>query len=120
MAKRLWCKLESALGPIKVYVVLTTEVDGENCSASYDPESHVIEVTHTPNEGMMRSRLLHELLHVCMGSTAGDLRAKVLGANTEDARSIREELIVSFLEPHLYDLLNRNGLLKIPKPPKLG
>ena len=118
--KRLWCKLSSARGNIRVYVTdRDLDADGVDANAYFDPETNEILVRVTPAEDQMKMWLLHELLHVCWADSSGDLREKILGAKTYEQRHEREELIVSFLEPVLYDLLTRNGCLKLPRPPRI-
>lgn len=116
--RRLWIKAEGQTGPLKIYVTKKEiDIEGVRCKASFDPEKDEIEVAATTGEQAMKRSLLHELLHKCFAGASGDLREKILGDKTPEARSEREELIVSYLEPILYDLLTRNGWLRIPKPP---
>jgi len=113
-------KIQAPCGEIRVYVVKATiaDTDQEECWAVYHDDKNEILVLATQPDAMKMS-LLHELMHVCFTGHSDDIRKKVLGAVGEEAQGKREEGIVSFLEPFLYDLLARNGLLKIPRPPKM-
>lgn len=121
--RKLWMHVESlANSRIPVYVQegeLHLE-DGMRVDAYYDVDTPEIVVAWVPNVELMKSRLHHELLHVCFGAHSGDTKAQVLGCRSLDARFAREEHIVSFLEPVQYDLLVRNGWLRYPNPPRFG
>jgi len=119
--RRLWCKVAVHGSEVRVYVTKKPIVlDGIPCDAYYDEETGIIEIAWCQDESFLKMKLLHELLHVCFHAHSGDMKEKVLGGKTRDQRTAREEMVVSFLEPVLYDLLARNQWLKFPKPPKLG
>lgn len=116
--ERLWIKAECQTGPLTIVASKNTiEEDGHELHACYEPDRSRVTVADTEEQKMKRS-LLHELLHVCFDGASGDLREKVLGGKTKEERDEREELIVSFLESPLFDLLTRNGWLRFPKPPR--
>jgi hypothetical protein len=120
--RRLWCKVAVHGSEVRVYVTKKELLldDGSACDAYFDTETNIIEISWCPDEAFMKMKLMHELLHVCFRAHSSDLLGKVLGTKTIDQQSNREEQIVSFLEPVLYDLLARNGWLHFPKPPKLA
>jgi hypothetical protein len=119
--RRIWVKLQTQRGELRVYVVkwVLKDDDGNVADALYDSDNNCIEVTWGPDDNFMKMKLLHELLHVCFSPHSGDIKYSVLGGNLLETRWFREEMVVSFLEPVLYDLLTRNALLKFPKPPKV-
>lgn len=114
--RRLWMKIEVHGRTVRVVVVKDKLVDddGNHCAALYDHENRMILVLERQDESIMKQELLHELLHVCFAGHSDDALIKVLGKEYKT----REEDVVSFLEPILHDLLARNKLLKIPRPPK--
>jgi len=120
--RRLWCKVAAHGSVVRVYLTkkeLKLE-DGSVCDAYYDPELNSIEIAWRADESYLKMRLLHELLHVCFSAHSGDMREKVFGRESPKQKVSREELVVSFLEPVLYDILSRNKWLKFPRPPKMG
>jgi hypothetical protein len=120
--RRLWCKVPTMRGPLSVYVVRpgACTLDGDKVDAHYDAERNEIWVETKPQEQTMRQTLFHELVHVCFGGTTVEVKEKFLGAKNPDVIEQREELLAGFLEMTLFDLLTRNGWLKLPKPPKVG
>ena len=117
--RRLWCKFEAHGGTVKVYLnKKPLELEGHAVEAFYDPDKGTIDIQWLPSESRLKSTLVHEMLHVCFRGHSGDMREKVLGPKTSNGRHDREEMIVSFLEPVLFDVLTRAGFLKIPRPPK--
>jgi len=117
--QKLWLKVAAPRGEIKVYVTRTSPTDdeGNECHAIFDPETNTITIAVGPFE-TMKMKLFHELMHVAWSDASGDMREKVTGGKTADERGRREEMIISFQEPPLYDLLTRNGWLWFPKPPR--
>lgn len=117
--RRFWCKVAAHGSDVRVFVTKSQpEIDGHLCDAYYDSEDNTITVGWQADESAVKMKLLHELLHVCFKAHSGDIRAKVLGGSTVEARNTREEMVVSFLEPVLFDILTRNGFLRLPKPPR--
>ena len=118
MSRRLWCKAQVHGGTIRVYLTTYKPDDGsgDKCDGTFDSEKGEIEIDASLSDDKAKMTLLHELLHVCFGGASGQLRENVLGAKTPEARATREEMVVSFIEPVLYDLLVRNGWLRFPKP----
>jgi len=118
--RRLWMKLDSQSGVVKVYVTknqLKVE-DGTLVDACFDPHANTIEIKWSEDLHHMKMKLLHELLHVCFNPHAGDMKQNILGGKDYIEWDTREELLVSFLEPILFDLLVRNGMVRFPNPPK--
>jgi hypothetical protein len=67
----------------------------------------------------MGTAFLHELIHACLSAPASvEVLARVFECKHADVRG-REEALVSYLAPILFDTLARNGLLKLPKVPKV-
>lgn len=117
--RRFWMKLAGPSGDVRVYVLASMPiVDGEESQAYWDSTNNKIVVWADGSDDMVKMRLLHELLHMSFASHSGTIREKVLGCRTVEGRRRREEDICSFLDPLLYDILARNKLLKIPKPPR--
>lgn len=73
------------------------------CDAVFDPENMRICIDPELPKDRATSALLHEILHVCFSSF-----------RTGIAKLQTEEQIVSYLEPLLFDILNRNKLLRNP------
>lgn len=118
-ARRLWLTVQAHGGTVPVYVAKVVIGDeGEEVEAYFDRTKPEIVIEQAENVALMKSRLHHELLHLCFGAHSGDARAPVLG-RTPAARAKREEAVVSFLEPVQFDLLVRNGWLRYPNPPKV-
>ena len=115
--RKLWTKISANGRDISVYVV--ARVDEEGSQAEYDYDTNSINVMEQ-NAHEMKQSLHHELMHVCCDSCGGELRQWALGHRTPKMRAIREERIISFLEPRQYDILVRNGFLKYPDPPRLA
>lgn len=116
-----WLNLDAFGGSTPVFTVRqATGPEGEVTDASYDHTENRIEITDGPAD-LQKHRLFHETTHRAFGNVGIELLAKVFKC-TEDKDEIekREELIVSFLDVTLYDILTRNGWLRIPDPPKLG
>lgn len=118
--RRLWLKLQTQRGELRVYVTKLPlkDDDGNKCDALYDEDLNTIEIAYGNDDGFMRMKLLHELLHACFSPHSGDMKGSVLGGKLHENVRKREEMVVSFLEPTLYDLLSRNLLLRIPRPPR--
>lgn len=119
--RRLWLKLSTQRGELRVYVTKwpLKDDEGNAADALYDENLNTIEIVWGPDEAFMKMKLLHELIHVCFSPHSGDMKQSVLGGKLHKTVRQREEMIVSFLEPHLFDLLTRNWMLRIPKPPKV-
>ena len=65
----------------------------------------------------MGSAFVHELLHACLSAPASkEVLAKLFGCKPEEVVD-KEESMVSYLAPILFDTLARNGLLKLPRVP---
>lgn len=93
--------------------------DGEICHAQYlSGTPTIIEVEQNDNIEVMKKNLFHEMLHSCYDGIGNTAWEKMFGTLDEDEANTREEETVSFLEDKLYDLLTRNGLLRIPNPPR--
>jgi Zn-dependent peptidase ImmA (M78 family) len=103
---RKWLVVDSAIGKLDVFTTHQPEYEGPVYGVFF-PQHSAIVIDSSQSEEKMRSTLLHELLHVACTSASETLQKMCLGN--------REEKIVSFLEPILYDLLTRNGFLKMPK-----
>jgi hypothetical protein len=116
--RRLWCKLQSQIGEIRVCVVKTLIEEGVECEGLFDSDGKEILILSSVNESKMRMRLLHEMLHLAIASPTGDIFERLIGGRTRESRERREEMMVGLLEPVLYDLLARNNLLRLPKPPR--
>lgn len=115
--RRLWCKVDTSIGPMAVYVVLKTpkNEDGDDCDALYDSERHELIVRWVENKEQMKKWLLHELIHIVFMPMRPELREKIFGKDPEEER---EELVTQYLEPGLYDLMTRNRWLRLPDPPR--
>ena len=123
-SRRLWIKASALGGDLRIYLVpydlpiKNNDMDGNDCRGMYDPVRDEIEVSEDQGEVNMKRSLLHEILHKCFSAISGDLQKVILGEEDMDALARREELVVGYLEPLLYDVLVRNGWLKFPEPPK--
>ena len=122
--RKLWLTGEAQGGPFEVFETAEDIVeDGIRCKgffATVVGRHDEISVSSQQGPSMIKQSLFHELLHKAFGTISGDLREYILGDKTPEGRATREELIVSFLEPVLFDLLARNGWLNIPDPPSVG
>ncbi len=118
--RRLWMKLQTQRGELRVYVTKEPlkDNDGGRADALFDEDLNTINIAHGPDVGFMKMKLLHELLHVCFSPATGDIKQSVLGGRLHENVWKREEMVVAFLEPVLFDLLSRNRLIRIPNPPK--
>lgn len=116
--RRCWCRVSTQNGEVRVYLVVDP-VDDESryVDGLYDPGKGEILINAALSEERQKMTLLHELLHVVWSGIGGELKTKLLGCKPNQTHS-HEETIVSFQEPVLYDLLARNGWLRLPKPPK--
>ena len=122
MAKKLWLRMAAAGGDTPVYLTKEPTVEGsdESVNGFYETEKNFIEVESGLTGQIQKETLFHEIIHRCFSTASGDLQAKILGHSSREKRWDHEELIVSFLAPVLYDILVRNGWLRIPDPPKRG
>ena len=120
--RRLWMRVQTAAGELRVYAttLAVENDDGEACDATFDPDTHTIEVRWRPDAAAMKLDLHHELIHRCFHGVGGDALEKVFGRVTRERREAREEAVVSFLDRVQFDLLTRNGFLRYPNPPRLG
>ncbi len=119
--RTLWMPGDAQGGPFNVWETAEDiDYDGVKCKGLCEVTAgrrDDISVSAKQGLAQMKQTLLHEQMHKCWGTASGDLREFILGEKTPEKRARREELITSFLEPVLYDLLARNGWLKYPDPP---
>lgn len=115
MARRvLWLELKSVGGPLPVYVVDRIK-QNKHGWGYYLPKKHVILIRRCKAVRMMKLALFHEMIHAGYEPWSIDLREHIFGKKYMK----RDEHIVGFNEVVIFDLLDRNGLLAIPDPPKL-
>lgn len=113
MAKKLlWLVLDTQFGPVPVWV--KKKLKG-GAAGYYTWSKRKLEITIAEDHPLaMKMTLFHEILHGALRPYSGHVRQKIVGTVSMK----REELIVGMFEPTLYDLLNRNGLIKLPNPPR--
>jgi hypothetical protein len=111
--ERKWLTVPAHGGKIDVYAVKgpLRDDNGDECDAWYSHDKRKIKV-RLRDETLMRSDLLHELLHAAFGGTTVDTMTQVLGKDY----GVREEIVVAFLERNLFPILAK--LLKIRKAPR--
>ena len=120
MARRLWTKLNTPIGEVRVYAqTRVIDEDGCDCHAQYLADKRIIEVQWS-NPELMKKHLFHELVHHCFEGINDLTWTAMFGSVPDDQVGNCEEEVADFFEEKMYDLLTRNGLLKIPNPPKLA
>ncbi len=83
-----------------------------------DYEASCVYIASWLSPTQMPGVLIHELVHILIYTMgAGQLMQMLVDAKDHDDR---EERLVSLLAVDLYDTLQRNGLISIPKIPKLS
>ncbi len=118
--RRLWMKLETATGPLPVYVTKRPlVVESGEVQAYYDPVKHEIVINLDAGAHRVPQIFLHELLHRALDDMPVELWSVIFQTDKLEERSAREELLVGFLENVFYDLVFRNRILRIPKPPDI-
>ncbi len=120
--RRRWMTFDSPTGRVVVYVKRrVVHADGEECHAQYiSGTPGIIEVEWNENEVVMKKNLFHEWIHVCFEGIGSTSWVKMFGECNFETANDREEELASYLEDKFFDLLTRNGFLRIPKPPKLA
>ena len=102
---RKWLTLDSIYGPVDVRLVPDLVDDnGESVDGLFLPESFSIHIESKQTSSKRHSTLLHEMMHLVFAS-----------ARTEKVVEDNEEAFVTFVEPVLFDLLRRNGFLRMLK-----
>lgn len=115
----LWMTLniKSAVWP----VMMTNDpshFQGDGDEGCCDYEAGIIYIASWLSDTQRPNVLLHEVLHAIVYSMGvGQLMQLLVDAKDHDER---EERLVSLLAIDLYDTLQRNGLLVLPKAPKLS
>jgi hypothetical protein len=102
---RKWGVLDSVQGPVSVYLVPNLVDDNdEKMDGLFYPDEMIILVDKGLSPDRIRSTLLHEMLHLIFSCAK----------SKHDILEKYEEEIISFLEPLLFDVLKRNGFLRMP------
>jgi hypothetical protein len=117
MSKRgtlLWIKGKAPYESMKVYSSKTVTVEDDDCKGCYDSVKDQIDISSEQPENGMKKTLMHELMHKVCDDMSGDLAERIFGKDY----NAKEELIVSYMAPVLYDILSHHGWLRFPKPPK--
>lgn len=104
--RRLWLKVETAAGLVRVYVVKQLEdEDGHDLEGIFLPDTNEVLVRQIDAVVSMKSTLHHELTHVALRFAVASVQ--------------REENLIRELEPQQFDILTRNGWLRYPNPPRV-
>ncbi len=120
--RRLWMKLQTHVGEVRVFIKRkVVHEDGDECHAQYiEGTPPIIEVEQNDNVVVMEKGVFYECIHNCHEGISHTEWTRVYGDIEWEKMEEREEENAMFMETKLFDLLKRNGLLRFPKPPKLG
>lgn len=103
--RRLPGSFETPIGRVRVI-----RRKPEDNDAIFDVQRMVVMIDPELTPDRARSTLLHEVMHCCFA---------VYG-HVDRWTSQQEESFIGFLEPLLYDVLTRNGWLRMPCYGKVG
>lgn len=119
--QQLWITLRDAFDiSWNVYLCDPDDPCLSDASAITYPDKNTIYVRNDGDSTRILVLLFHEILHVNF-SAPGDppLLKLIFGGKDVDKTRDREEAVVTFLAPRLFNMLVKNGMLIMPERPTI-